>query len=207
MNRPSKAQVLRRAEAMAKVSTGTYSATGEHLSLPIYDSQELAPALSKHIYFLQGTGKTMTNGTTKTLADANFDNNAVPVNQSRTVFGIGLIYQFDEIRTPAEMQSIYDLLNESVLTLEVNGKDKIWQTSCAMTIGKTLSGIVESAAPNDVVDNSMDCLAKYYPFKVPQTLSALTDFKIILEHFVAVAAGLEGDKIKLFLDSSVIRLS
>lgn len=200
---------VKRAIAREQVAEGTYSNLAERLTLPVYDTQVINNAVLEHRYFEQGVGRPFTVGGAgnKTQADANFTSAAVPVNNKYTVYGIGLLYQQAEIRSLAELFSIHNLLSETVFTLTINGKDRIWQATGAMTIGSTFPVVVDSAATNIISTPTQDNLIRFFPLRVPQTLAAQTEFLVEMEHKVAPAAGLDGDKIKIWLDNGAKRLS
>lgn len=195
-------------QAQTRLQGGTYSASGEVLDYTMYDRQQIDAAILQHRFFTQGLGKPMSTGVIKTLADSNVISDGIPQGQKFTVRAIKMHYVGDKIRNNAEMQSIIDLLAQSVMTFKITGKDVILQMTLMELMGNNFPVLtVPTVAGDNPRDHMTSIIRTAYPLNIPIVLASLTRFEILVEHFEAPAAGLDNDLIALSLQGALERLA
>lgn len=195
------------AKAQIRLQQGTYSSDGEILDYCYYDSQRLAAAVFEHSYFINGVGEMFSDGgaVVKNFSDVNFPGRGMPAAQNFEVRAIGLIYRPDEVRTEAEMVNIVDMLKNSKFSFFIGNKAPVLELPLLDLAGNSFPVVKAAAAVAD--DHMRSMVRTRYPLNISIPLAGNTKFHCLLQHSVAVAAGIAADKLTICLQGVLQRLS
>ena len=202
------ANKARTAVAQQRMALGTYGAQGDRLDWTFYDTQILSSTVTTHRYFVNGVGKTFTVGGNKTLADSNVISDGIPQGQNFRVHTINLLYKPDELRNNAEIQSIVDMMANTVLSFKIANKDVSWQATVQEAFGANYPIVLVPTVAGDNINTHLQSqIRREYVLKVPIDLAALTRYEIDMEHTEAVDASIDADKLQISLRGRLDRLS
>jgi len=194
--------------AQAELSSGTYMAVGERLDWSYWDTQILAVANTTHFYFTQGTGKPFTTGAIKTMADSNILSENLPEGLKFTIKAFKLFYLSTTTKSDAGVLDLYTMLSQAVLSLKIANKDTIWQTTLSDLFGINLGMTHTPTVPaNNINDFAQVNVRASMPVNVDIVIAARTNWKMILEHTVAVAATIATDRLRIVAQGILQRLS
>lgn len=185
---------------LQKLQRGTYSDRGDQNAWTYYDTLTLSNAAGAQTFRLfqtpwSGTkSKDLTN--MKTAGQ-------MPANQRFRITSIGIQYVAAAARTT--LVKINTLLASVVGELIINGKDASYQKTLAHMLG--MSFVVENAtgAANIVTQPVFDLVKEADKLKFPVVLAANVPFEFDLVFTAASDATLDGDKIKIALNGTLIR--
>lgn len=207
MNEFAKPDMSTTAKAQIRLQQGTYSSDGEILDFTYYDSQRLAAAVLEHNYFINGVGEAFSDGgaVVKNFSDVNFPGRGMPAAQNFEVKAIGLVYRADEVRTEAEMVNIVDMLKNSKFSFVIGNKAPVLELNLLDLCGNSFAVVKAAAAVAD--DHIRSMVRTRYPLNISIPLAGNTKFQCTIQHAVATAAGIAGDKILIALQGVLQRLS
>lgn len=196
--------------ALRAMETGTYKEDGDVLDFSLWDRFQIdgtTPTL-EHRLFVNGLGSPGGIAAAKNLADTNVQGNGgVPQGQKFYVRAIKIFYESDEIRTPAEIQALYDVLANTTLDIRIPGKDTYGQWGLDELFGITSAAVVVPAATNYNPPTSIGSYRGVLPINLPIVFAANVQYTILVTHHAAPAADLDDDLIKIALQGILERLS
>jgi hypothetical protein len=195
--------------AKQNLEQGTHNAAGESLDFTLYDTQKLANGTNEHTFFTQGNGKPFTIGGNKTKADSNIVADVIPSGQRLMVYVVETYVQFGVAPIDETViGKMLGLLAETVLTINIEGKDRILQRTVQQLMGNYFSGIVlQAAAVNENIILPFFSKIEPYILKKPIPLASLTHFEGNMIHYVTPDAALNNFKLKFALRGKFERLS
>jgi hypothetical protein len=196
------------AAGRAAMAAGTHSGQAEKNSTTKYDTQILNAANLLHRYFTNPVGSTFTVGGNKTLADTNVETaNGMGANEKFVVNAVEGIYLAHALLNNAGLLALQTMLFETTLTLRIQGKDVIWQGVLAHLFGLRILAPLVPTVAGDNVSGFIQNVPSILKFRLPIKLAGNTVYSWNLEHWVAPAASINGDKLKLVLCGPQERLS
>lgn len=196
--------------AQRGMEQGTYNPSGEKLDTPKWDSQVLDPTVNHYSFFTAGQGRSFAYALAgnKSIADTNIRGvMAVPVGQKFIVKALKFFLKFPAATLPtnAELNVLYNLLCESVLTFVIDGKDRMWEATVQSAMGLQFP-VVQAAAGTNVA-TTIAMIRAAYPLNLGITLQSQTQFEIDLDTAIAVPASVAGIKLQIEMQGILKRLS
>ena len=176
---------------------------GEKIDWSYYDTITLISTTLVHRFFTVSLGQ---NG--KTLADTNLvQSGLLPQGQNMKVHALKVAYVANSAKGTAELNTYFNLLNDTVIELIVPGKDSLgtWRLAEIMGINQ-LFPIIPTVA-GDNISQPQPMFNGIFPLNIPWQIGAIQSFEVRLTHTVAVNAQLEDDKIVFMLNGRLIRMS
>ena len=157
---------------------------------------------------MAGIGENDPGGNPKTLADTNVQGGqGLPVGQKLYVNAIKLLYTSTSATglDAAGVNSLQEMLEQSVLTVEIAGKANYGQWKLNEIMGAPIQAQVAAAA---TLNNfSYGRFLGIYPLNLPIVLASQVFFNVTINHTVAPAAALDGDWLTISLSGILERLS
>lgn len=192
-----------RKEALDQVGTGTYGVEGERLDWTYYDTAQIAVATLTHRMFTTPLGQ---GG--KTLDRTNLTQAGnIPQGQQLQVKAIKIMYKSALVKATAAVQSFYDLLSQTTVSIKLQNKETMGQWKLQELVG---AATLFAVTPTVAGDNIYYIQPKYhgiYPLNTKIILAALTPFEVTLQHQVAPAAALVDDLLTVGLAGTLIRVT
>lgn len=195
-------------EALNSLSTGTYKDSGDIIDYSLYDRIDMLSTRLESLMFVAGVGQNDPDGNVKTLADTNVQgSNGLPVGQKLYVNAIKLFYTSTVATglTTALVNSLQEMIENTVLTIEISGKANYGQWKLNEIIGVPIQAQV--AAAGSLNNLSYGRFLGIYPLNLPIVLAQQVNFDVRIQHLVAPAAGLDGDWLTVSLSGILERLS
>lgn len=197
-------------QALEQMNAGTYKASGDIIDWSLWDTITLANATASHRMFVNGLGVVVA-GAARQLADTNVEGRqgGIPQGQKLYVKAIKAFYTQDsDDHTEAFVKNWYAMLEQTTINIVISGKASYGQWTLAELFGQSVGMIMEPAAAADnyslaTVSRAVGIL----PLNLPIVLASNVTFDVTLQHWTAVNANLDGDKIKLALCGILERLS
>ena len=123
------------------------------------------------------------------------------------VHALKVAYVANSAKGTAELNTYFNLLNDTVIELIVPGKDSLgtWRLAEIMGINQ-LFPIIPTVA-GDNISQPQPMFNGIFPLNIPWQIGAIQSFEVRLTHTVAVNAQLEDDKIVFMLNGRLIRMS
>ena len=176
----------------------------EQLHDRVYDRYTMAAALGDLDLFNSPISSTR-QGAQLTIADTNVRASQIPINEAWVLHGMGFRYQAIAARDDATVQNILDYLRDVVYTIKINGKDVILQ----LTGDQFLGPLVLLHQPAATIESkiAMGTFYGFLKFAVPIGLEKQTNWVVEMEAVTLSNAALNGDKIRLYFDRELLRLS
>lgn len=192
-----------REAALTKLQQGTFGEEGEQLEWSYYDTAVIAAATLVHRLFTNPLGA---GG--KTLADTNLTQaGQMPQGQHLEVNVIKLMYISDAAQATVDVQTLYTLLSESTISIEIANNKSMGQWTLQEILGSSLQFALTPSAAGDNIPLLTPRFTGIYPLNVPIIIAALTPFEVTLTHQVAPGAALADNKLKISLAGILTRAS
>jgi hypothetical protein len=185
---------------LQRLQQGTHGAGGEIMDWSYYDTIVVAGATTSHSMFSVPRSAAKPLHLTNMLLGG-----MVPNGQRMTVHAIKFFYTGSAIRNNAGIQSIYDLINTSTIEIFIPGKDSLLTITLQELIGMSTAVALTPTVAGDNVDVNRPRYHGIYPVNSPIILAGQTTFEVRLTHWVAAAAGLNGDFIRIALNGKLER--
>jgi len=184
------------------LEAGTYNPRdGQQLWWTYYDRAVMAAAVLNHALFTVPLGQAGKN-----LSDTNLTvAGEIPKGQNFEVQFLEVKYIEDAAKTHAQYQNVKDMFRDSTLEFIINGKSPQLQINMALLMGAAMDSIILGAGVGD----QASAKSKYtgvYDLPVPIILAAKTNFRVELNHSVAVNASLADDEVYISLIGRLISL-
>lgn len=176
--------------------------SAEKLDYSYYDTMTVSATLMNRMYVIPlGQGG-------KTKADTNFTlAGTLPQGQNLKVFVMKLFYLSNAPRSTADLLAWYRMLYETTLEVKIPGKDSMGLWTLAEIFGiPSLFNLIPTVA-GDNIPMVLPAMPGKLTFNNPLVIGSVQSFEIQIEHQVAPAAALYGDKLKVSLNGRLIRLS
>lgn len=192
-----------RREALDKLGQGTYGTEGEKLRWSYYDRMLVSATVLTQRLFTIPLGQAG-----KTLADTNLTvAGQIPQGQQLHVNEIFVMYKSAATKATTNVQMIYDMFEQSTLSIKLQNKDAMLQVTLQEVLGA--SSLI-ALTPTAAGDNIPLIQPKYhgiYPISPMIVLAALTPFEITIQHHTAPNAALANDVLKVALRGTLFRAS
>jgi hypothetical protein len=124
----------------------------------------------------------------------------MPQAQRLTVNALKIMYAAAEVRTEAEIDKIYQVLQNTVLDFSFPGHDKQLEVLLQEALGVASLIMPHAAAATE--SGARVIQARYhgiFPLSIPIVIAATMPFTCDLTLYVASDAGLDGDRIRVGL--------
>lgn len=196
--------------ALNSMNAGTYKASGDVIDWSMWDTVTLAAATQENRMFINGRGTTV-GAAVRNLADTNVigRQGGIPQGQKLYVKAIKAVYTQDsDDHTEAFWKDWYAMLEQTTINVDIASKASYGQWTLAEVFNQSVGMILEPAAAADnyalgTVNRGLAIL----PLNLPIVLAANVTFDITMQHWTAVNANLDGDKVKIILCGILERLS
>lgn len=201
-------EVTKFEKALKEMQSGTYSGSGDIFDYSIYDRALLLSTRLQHRLFKIPFGQNDPGGVLKTLADTNVQTgNGIPQGLKIMVKWIKIFYSAVAVRSQVTEAAIHQMLRETTVNLYLFGKDSYGLWTLEELMGMPMSVAVQTAAVNIGYTASTGRYVGVYPLQIPIVLASQTVYELTVQHHVAPAAGLDGDKLRFSLCGVAGRLS
>jgi hypothetical protein len=201
------------------MQAGTYGAQGEAFTYSMYDTafvDSVTPILS-HRLFTNPLGSVVA-GVQKTYAHTNVTRAGIPQGHhfSATVIKAFILgraikqYCSSPAFNPNQyIQDLYNLLNDTVLNVEITGKATLGAWPLNEIIGSAMNVVILPTAEANgkpLFNLQQQLFTGGLKLKIPLVLAALTDYTLSLTHYTAPAASVNTDWLKISLYGTLERL-
>ena len=188
--------------ALQNLGTGTYSNYGDTLYLLSTEPE--------YLLFVNGTGQNdAVTGNRKTLADTNMDKEIAPKGSKFMIMYLKVFYNLLAEGDEAVLETIYTMMRNMVLTLDIFGKADYGQWALDELFNMPVAAVTVPSVPGDNIQVATRWTAQgIYPLKVPIVLASQTNFKIhVVPAGGAPDSGLDDSILKVSLCGVQARLS
>lgn len=189
-------------DANELLEIGTYNPNdGQKLWWIYYDRAIMAAATLQHQLFTVPLGQAG-----KTLADTNCTvGGEIPKGQNFEVKGIELYYVSDAAKTVAQLQNVIDMFRDTTLEFIISGKSAQLQANLTILFGSPFTQHVTGGAAGDQLTGRSQ-FNNMFELPTPIILAAKTNYRIEIQHHIAVNASLADDELLVALVGNLIGL-
>jgi hypothetical protein len=187
---------------LERLQQGTHGAGGEIIDWSYYDTIVVAAGTTSHSMFSVPRSAAKPQHLTNMLLGGQ-----MPNGQRHTVHAIKFMYTTSAVRGSALVQNYYDLLNQSTIEFFIPGKDSLLTVTLMELAGMASNFALTPTVAGDNVDVNRPRFHGIFPLNSPIILAGQTTFEVRLTHWVAAAAALNGDFIRLSLNGKLERAS
>jgi len=190
---------------LSRLARGTYGSGGEVLDKTLYDDCILAAAVLVHRLFVVPLGGGVP---AKTLADTNMTTaGMIPQGQNIAVRAIKVWYAGLHQFASADVLNFYAMLANTTVEILLPGKDKLGEWNLQELFGCC---VTQAATPAVAGNNEPHLSPRFHgitPLNTPLVLAALTPIEVRIQHHVATAAAIAGDRLYVGLTGTMQRAS
>jgi hypothetical protein len=198
--KPRKPLALPSAEKnITELGEGTFGRERDVSDWSYYDTLTIDPTNSEYTLFNQNAGRS--------LAETNYNGNGLfPQAQQLRIKAFKVFYRANGTKNSNDITSLYQLLEQSTITLQIQNKAPSYQKTLMETFGISMGFHATPTVAGDTeLIMSLNRFVGIDPLNRAIVIAALTPFTVNIKFYGPIAAGLTGDKIKIALSGLLKR--